>query len=155
MHLISRIASYWFLEASKLLDVDVVSDQQSSESRFKAPISSSSFQKFLDLCVPLTPQSYCMVRLECSTHGRNGETSSQGQYMHDLHVINNREMNYRLTHFMHEVRRQDGKPYPPSTMQQIIAGLQRSVHEYHSVAGHLTTVNFRRTTLSLVCTCIV
>ena len=71
--------------------------------------------------------------------------------MHDLHVMNNREMNYRLTRFMHEVRRQDGKPYPPSTMQQIVACLQRSVREYHSVAGHLTTVNFRRTTLSLVC----
>ena len=65
--------------------------------------------------------------------------------------MNNREMNYRLTRFMHEVRRQDGKPYPHSIMQQIVAGLQRSVHEYHSVAGRLTTVNFRRTTLSLVC----
>ena len=41
-----------FWGASELLDVDVVSDQQSSESRFQAPISSSSFQKFLDLCVP-------------------------------------------------------------------------------------------------------
>ena len=71
--------------------------------------------------------------------------------MHDLHVMNNREMNHRLTRFMHEVWRQDGKPYPPSTMQQIVAGLQRSVREYHSVAEHLTTFNFRRTTLSLVC----
>ena len=62
--------------------------------------------------------------------------------MHDLHVMNNREMNYLLTHFMHEIRRQDGKSYPPFTKQQIVAGLQRSVHEYHSVAGHLTTVNF-------------
>ena len=68
--------------------------------------------------------------------------SSQGRYMQNLHVMNNREMNYRLTHFMHEVWRQDGKPYPPSTMQQIVAGLQRSVHEYHSVAGHLTRLMF-------------
>ena len=76
--------------------------------------------------------------------------------MHDLHVMNKREMNYQLTHFMHEVWRQDGKSYPPSTMQQIIAGLQHSVHEYHSVAGHPTTANFfRRLSLSLVCTCIV
>ena len=119
-----------FLEASKLLDIEVVSDQQSSESRFQAPISSSSFRSFLICVFPLTPQSYCMRRLECSTHERNGETSSQGRYMHDLHVMNNREMNYQLTHFKHEVRRQDGKPYPPSTMQQIVAGLQRSVHEY-------------------------
>ena len=76
--------------------------------------------------------------------------------MHDLHVMNNREMNYRLTHFMHEVRRQDGKPYLPSIMQQIVAGLQHSVRECHSVSGHLTTVNFfRRKTLRLFCTCIV
>ena len=69
--------------------------------------------------------------------------------MHDLHVMSNREMNYRLTHFMHEVWRQDGKPYPPPTMQQIVAGLQRSVHEYHSVSGHLTTVNFLEGRLSV------
>ena len=75
--------------------------------------------------------------------------------MHDLHVMDNREMNYRLTRFMHEVRRQDGKPYPPSIMQQIVAGLQRSVREYHSITGRLTTVNFlERMTLSLVCSCL-
>ena len=62
--------------------------------------------------------------------------------MHDLHVTNNRGMNYWFARFVHEVWRQHGKLYPPSTMQQIVAGLQRSVHEYHSVAGHLTTVNF-------------
>ena len=82
--------------------------------------------------------------------------AAKGQYVHDLHVMNNREMNYWLARFVHEVWRQDGKPYPPSTMQHIVAGLQRSVHEYQSVARRLTTVNFfRRTTLSLVCTCIV
>ena len=69
--------------------------------------------------------------------------------MHVLHVMNNREMNYWLTHCMHEVRRQDGKPYPPSTMQQIVAGLQRSVREYHSVAGRLTTVNYLEVRLSV------
>ena len=119
-----------FLEATKLLDIDVVSDQQSSESHFQALIYPVVFRSFLICVFSLTPQSYCMGWFECSTYGRNGETSSQGRYMHDLHVMNNREMNYRLTHFMHEVWRQDGKPYPPSTMQQIIAGLQRSVHEY-------------------------
>ena len=68
--------------------------------------------------------------------------AAKGRYVHDLHVMNNREMNYWLAPFVHEVRRQDGKPYPPSTMQQIVAGLQRSVREYHSVTGRLTTVNF-------------
>ena len=76
-------------------------------------------------------------RLECSTHGRNGETSSQGRYVHDLQVMNNREMHYWLARFMHEVQRQGGKPYPPSTMQQVVAGLQRSVREHHSVAERL------------------
>ena len=122
----------------------------------KLPFHPVVYRSFLICVFPLTAQSYCMGRLECSTHGRNGQRISQGQYVHDLHVTNNREMNYRFTHFMREVWRQDGKPYPPSTMQQIVAGLQRSVHEYHSVAGHLTMVNvFRRMTLSLVCTCIV
>ena len=62
--------------------------------------------------------------------------------MHDLHVMNNQEMNYWLARFVHEVWRQDRKPYPSSIMQQIVAGLQRSVREYHSVAGRLTTINF-------------
>ena len=78
--------------------------------------------------------------------------ATKGRYVHDLHVMDNREINYWLARFVHEVRKQDGKPYPPSTMQQIVAGLQYSVCEYHSVTGHLTTVNFsRRMTLSLVC----
>ena len=49
--------------------------------------------------------------------------------------MNTKEMNYWLARFVHKVRRQDGKPYSLSTMQQIVAGLQRFVHEYHSVAG--------------------
>ena len=115
----------------------------------KLPFHPVVFRSFLICVFPLTPQSYCMGRLECLTHERNGETSSQGRYMHDVHVMNNREMNYQLKHFMHEVRRQDGKSYPPSTMQQIVAGLQYSGRKCHSEC--LTTVNFRRRTLSLVC----
>ena len=45
-----------FLEASELVDVDDVSDQQSSESRFQAPISSISFRCFLICVFPLTSQ---------------------------------------------------------------------------------------------------
>ena len=67
--------------------------------------------------------------------------ATKGWYAHDLHVMNNREINYWLAHVVHEVWRQDGKSYPPSTMHQIVAGLQHFVCEYHSVAGHLTTVN--------------
>ena len=36
-----------FLEASKLLDIDVVSDQQSSKSRFQAPFYPVVFRSFL------------------------------------------------------------------------------------------------------------
>ena len=38
-------------------------------------------------------------------------------------------------------RRLDGKAYSPSTMQLTVAGLQRFMREYHSVAGRLSTVN--------------
>ena len=49
-----------FLEASKLLDVDVVSDQQSSESRFQFhPVV---FRSFLICVFPLTPQKLLHVR---------------------------------------------------------------------------------------------
>ena len=59
--------------------------------------------------------------------------------MHDLHVTNNREMNYWLARFVHEVRRQDGKPYPPSTIYWFTAFC---ASENLSIAGCLTTVIF-------------
>ena len=63
--------------------------------------------------------------------------------MHDLHVMNNREMKYWLVRFAHKVRKQDGKPNPPSTTQQTVAaGLQRFVREYHSADGRLIKFNF-------------
>ena len=73
---ICQLETFWKLY-SKLLDVDVVSDQQSSESRFQAPTSSRNFQKFPDTRVPPTPQKLLHGRLEGSTHERKGETSSK------------------------------------------------------------------------------
>jgi hypothetical protein len=34
-------------------------------------------------------------------------------------------MDFWMQRFVHEIRRQDGKPYPPETLKQITAGLQR------------------------------
>ena len=34
-------------------------------------------------------------------------------------------MDYWLQRFVYEIRRKDGKPYPPDTLTQITAGLQR------------------------------
>ena len=36
-----------------------------------------------------------------------------------------KDLNYWLPHFITEVRKVDGKPYPPRTIHQILAGLQR------------------------------
>ena len=64
-------------------------------------------------------------------------------YVHDLDVMEKRKINW-FARFVHKFRRQDGNPYPPSTMQRIVAGVQRSVRDYHSVAGRLTTVIFSK-----------
>jgi len=34
-------------------------------------------------------------------------------------------LNYWLSRFVTEIRKQDGQPYPPRTIHQILAGLQR------------------------------
>ena len=72
----------------------------------------------------------CVVRVfNAWTKWRNKQPTEEGalgRYVHDLHGMNNREINYWLARFVHEVRRQDGKPYPPSTCNHV-AGLQRSV----------------------------
>ena len=39
------------------------------------------------------------------------------------------KLNYWLCRFISEVRRQDGNPYPPRTINQILAGLQRHILE--------------------------
>ena len=47
------------------------------------------------------------------------EEGTPGRFLHDLHdlhVMNSREMNYWLARFVREVRRQHGKTYSPSTM---------------------------------------
>ena len=38
---------------------------------------------------------------------------------------NNEELNYWLPRFINEVRRTDGNPYPPRSIHQLLAGLQR------------------------------
>ena len=38
-------------------------------------------------------------------------------------------LNYWLSRFVTEVRKQDGQPYPPRTIHQILAGLQRYMLE--------------------------
>ena len=55
----------------------------------------------------------CAASLEC-------------YHAHDLHVMSNKEMNYWLARFGPEVWTQDGKPYSPSTMQQIVAAVADS-----------------------------
>ena len=44
----------------------------------------------------------------------------------DLSMI---EMDFWLSRFILEVRKLDGKPYPPNTIYQLICGLQRQLHQ--------------------------
>ena len=40
-----------------------------------------------------------------------------------------KELDEHLTHFVFETRRQDGNPYPPKTLYQLVRGLQRFLRE--------------------------
>ena len=46
-----------------------------------------------------------------------------------LETGNNEELNYWLPKFINEVRRTDGNPYPPRSIHQLLAGLQRYMLE--------------------------
>ena len=46
-----------------------------------------------------------------------------------LETGNNEELNYWLPRFINEVRRTDGNPYPPRSIHQLLAGLQRYMLE--------------------------
>jgi len=43
----------------------------------------------------------------------------------DLLVIDDESLDYWLSRFVFEVRRQDCKPYPPNSLFNIVAGIQR------------------------------
>ncbi len=47
------------------------------------------------------------------------------------------KLNYWLSRFVTKVRRQDGQPYPPRSVHQILAGLQRKMLEKHPDAPNL------------------
>ncbi len=58
------------------------------------------------------------------------ETGSREECPEDL--LDNpdtQKLNYWLSRFVTEVRRQDGQPYPPRSVHQILAGLQRKMLE--------------------------
>ena len=52
--------------------------------------------------------------------------------MNLLTSLNVQQLHYWLSRFVTEVRKQDGLPYPPRTIQQILAGLQREMLQHNS-----------------------
>ena len=88
-----------FLEASKLLDLDVVSDQHLVS---KLPFHSIIFRSFLTLVFTLTHKkatARAVKGFNARKEWRNKQPTEEGapgQYEHDLYVMSNREMNYWL-----------------------------------------------------------
>ena len=64
---------------------------------------------------------------------RNGDISNKVQQCPEnlLDDPDRKNLNFWLSQFVTEVRKQDGQPYPPRTIHQILSALQRKMIEKH------------------------
>ena len=60
-----------------------------------------------------------------------------------LYVCSNEELNHWLSKFVVEVRRKDGKLYPPQSLYQICCGLLRLCKDLKPKVNFFTDVEFR------------
>ncbi len=59
-----------------------------------------------------------------------------------LLICRSDELDHWLTRFVLEVRRQDGKPYPPSTLYGIVCGVERYVRERYPHVNFFKDASF-------------
>jgi hypothetical protein len=133
---------------SASLTTDPAQRCPSSSSRFGIPVTTEELNQSIQGGVPCNTRrnTEWAVRVFSSwkqwRNGQSVEEDAPGRYVHDLHVMNSFELNYWLYWFIHEARSKDGKPYPPTTMQQLIAGIQRYIRDYYVKAGRIDIPNF-------------
>ena len=105
-----------------------------SGSRFKAPTSDEAMATFCKGYVPLNMQKNTAWAVKVFSEWRAERNSISSEKLCPANLLDNpdvQELNYWLSCFVTEVRKKDGQPNPPRTIQQILAGLQRRMLEGH------------------------
>ena len=101
-------------------------NERPSGTRFKTPTSDDEMATFCKGYVPQNTQKNTAwaVKVFSEWRAERNSISSEKQCPADLlDNPNVQELNYWLSRFVTEVRKRDGQPYPPRTIQQILAGL--------------------------------
>ncbi len=107
---------------------------RSCAKRFVSPKSSADMERICQGVVPKNTQkstSWAVRVFEEWRAQRNKATSDSGeQCPASLQRPIGALLNYWLSRFVTEARREDGQPYPPSTISGLLAGLYRNCKQY-------------------------
>ena len=69
-------------------------------------------------------------------------TDDDGECPSDLFEVGDPDnLNFWVLRFINEVRRADGDPYPPRTIHQLLAGLQRSMLDHNNPRNFVRSYN--------------
>ena len=117
-------------QVTPTVPVTMCSQQPGGSSQFAKPISDEEIQSLRKSAIPQNTQkstSFAVnVWKEWSAHRRMANPSDWPAH---LLIMNQWDMNRWLSRFVVEIRRRDGKEYPPNTLHQICCGILRYVRE--------------------------
>ena len=105
-------------------------------SRFKSPRSDEEMASLTKGVVPANTQrqNVWSMRVFREWKAERNERCDDGAESCPDDLLDNpncEKLNYWLSRFVAETRKRDGKQYPPATIHQILAGLQRHILEKH------------------------
>ena len=150
------------ISLSQLLDIptqQLILEEVQHNNRFSAPVSYGELQNQKELSIPKTTRQSNHWALEVWTEWvkyRNARPEtmleSGGVYIpEDIYELSIESLNFWLQRFVPEIRKKTGTDYPPITLTQIIAGLQRHLRNRCSdrtfnffKEGDLDFIEFRR-----------
>ena len=107
---------------------------QLAQDRFKAPTCGEDMSVICKAFVPPYTQKNTAWAMRIFAEWRaerNSRSNSPTSLCPDniLEASQPDKLRYWLSHFVNEVRKQNGNPHPPKTVHQILAGLQRHILE--------------------------
>lgn len=110
----------------------VPTDKQEGGTRFAKPVTDQEVHKAQQKAIPENTKKSTNWAVNVwkawSAHRRSVNSTRCPSHLFIM-AKNKWELNYWMTRFVMEVRRQDGKEYPPNTLHQICCGILRYIRE--------------------------
>ena len=117
--------------------------------RFAAPISDEEIETRRRAAVPKSTHNDTQYCIRVWAQWQNNRIETTNSTIPSLSSINPDELEYWLTRFVLEVRKQDHTEYPPATIHHLCSGIQRHLRANHlpqlDIYSDALFANFRST----------